>query len=549
MTYARRYRWARRLERLGAPKADARLVAKNTLVLYVRMLAVLFVGFFTSRVQLQTLGVENYGLYGVAMATVSMFGFVSGSLSMASSRFLTVEMGKGRIGGVKRLFSTVLICQFAMAVLVVLALETAGLYVLGTKLNVAPDRLFAVKWAFHCGVASTFLWIMQVPYGAVIVAHERMSAFAFMTFYDVAVKLAIVYLLFVTPFDRLVTYSTLILLSSVTTVAVYRVYCIRHFSEARFRRTFDRRIVREISGFIGWQFLSQIVVLAMSQAVTLLNQRYFGPVVVASASIGGTISGQVNGFINNFKVAAHPQVIKLYASRQFEQSKSLMIETVLYSSFLLLVLGVPVWLYAPEILRLWLGENVPAYACGFLRAILVAAFFQNFDGSLFAVINADGRMKPNSICDLVFYSGAFAAIWACIALFGDPYTTVLGQAALSVVLALAVKPALLHFMSGYRFRDFVQMFAPSFAALSLCVVVGCLVRHVCPAGLWWLLPNCALMAVLNAVLIFTVVASERVQLQALRLLCRAGAPGRFVSGVAEGYLERVRLVRRKLRVV
>lgn len=548
MTYANRYKWARRFERIGAPKADSGLVAKNTLVLYMRMLVVLFVGLFTSRIQLQALGVENYGLYGVAMATVGLFGFVSGSLSMASSRFLTVEMGKGRIGSVKRVFSTVLCCQFAMACLVAFLLETIGLYVLGTKLNIAPERLFAVKWAFHCGVAATFLTITQVPYGAVIIAHERMSAFAYMTFYDVAAKLAIVYFLFITPFDRLVTYSTLFFLSSVTTIVVYRVYCILHFTEARFRFVFDRRIVREISGFIGWQFLSQIVFLSVTQAVTLLNQRYFGPVVVAACSIGVSVYGQINAFITNFKTAANPQVIKLYAAKQFEQSKGLLIETIHYSAFLLLIVGVPIWLYAPEILRLWLGENVPQYACGFLRVILLGAFFQNFDYSMFTVIYADGRMKYNTFADLVFYPVALAAIWGCIILFRSPYTTALGQGCLSVVLALAVKPVLLRFMSGYRFRDFVQMFVPSFVALVLCVGGGSLVRMACPNGLWWLVPDCALVSGLNAFLIFTVVASERVQMQVLRLLCRVGAPGRFVSGVVGGYFERVRLVRRRLCV-
>ena len=546
MTYARRYRWARRFERLGAPKADARLVAKNTLVLYARMLAVLFVGFFTSRIQLQALGVANYGLFGVAMATVSLFGFVSGTLSFASSRFLTVEMGKGRIGDVKRVFSTILVCQFAVALLSVLVLETAGLYVLGTKLNVAPDRLFAVKWAFHCGVAATFLGITQVPYGAAIVAHERMSAFAWMAFYDVAVKLAIVYLLFVTPFDRLVTYSTLFLFSSVTTIAVYRVYCIRHFTEARLRRVFDGRVVREIAGFFGWQFASSLVVLAVTQAATLLNQRYFGPAVVAAGTLAGGVYGHVSGFIGNFKSAANPQIVKLYAAGRLADSKGLTVDTAHYSAYLLLVIGVPVWLYAPELLRLWLGENVPPYACGFLRIFLVGAFFQNFDGSLFTVISADGRVKYNVFCDLLFFSSAFAAIWAGIVLFGSPYTTAIGQAALAVALALVAKPLVLRVLAGYRLPDFVRLFAPPMAALALCVGGGVLVRSLCPGGLWWLLPDCALTACLNAVLILAFVASQRVQALALRLLRRAGSPGVALAGVLEGPLGRARFLRVRL---
>ena len=548
MKYKTRYKWAKRLTKLEAPKVDSKLVAKNTLVLYFRMLAVMVVGLFTSRVQLQALGVENFGLYGVAMATVGMFGFINGSLSMASSRFLTVEMGKGCIGGVKRVFSTVLTCQFAMACLIALLLETIGLYVLGTKLNIAADRVFAVKWAFHCGVISTFLGITQVPYGAVIIAHERMSAFAYMTFYDISVKLLIVYLLFITPFDRLVTYSTLFLISSCTTIVIYRIYCIVNFTEARFRRVFDKRILKEISGFIGWQLLSQFVFLAVTQMVTLLNQRYFGPIVVAAATIGASLFGQINGFINNFKTAANPQIIKLFAAKEYEKSKDLLIETIHYSSFLLLILGVPVAFYAPEILHLWLGNNVPQYAVEFFRVIICAAFFQNFDYSMFTVIYADGRMKYNAYCDLVFYPITFVAIWACIKIFGCPFTTAIGQCGMSIVLALAVKPLLLRFMADYHLRDFAKMFIPAFAALGVCVGSNVMIHISMPNDLWWLVPNCALAALVNGFLLFSFIASSRVQRQLPRLLSRFGAPGKSAAVFAERYLDKVRIFRRALHL-
>lgn len=548
MKYATRYKWAKRLTKLGAPKVDAKLVAKNTLVLYFRMLAVMFVGLFTSRIQLQALGVENYGLYGVAMATVGMFAFINGSLSMASSRFLTVEMGKGTIGSVKRVFSTVLSCQFVMACLIALLLETIGLYVLDSKLNIDPGRIFAVKWAFHCGVISTFLGITQVPYGAVIIAHERMSAFAFMTFYDIVIKLLIVYLLFVTPFDRLVTYSTFFLISSCTTIAIYRIYCIVNFSEARYRRVFDKRIIKEISGFIGWQLLSQLVFLAVTQMVTLLNQRYFGPVVVAAATIGAGLFGHINGFINNFKTAANPQIIKLFAAKEFEKSKDLLIETIHYSVFLLLILGVPVAFYAPEILHLWLGDNVPQYAVEFSRVIICAAFFQNFDYSMFTIIYADGRMKYNTYCDLIFYPITFATIWICIKFFGCPFTTAIGQCGMSIVLAMAVKPLLLRFMAGYHLRDFARMFIPAFAALGVCVGANLLIYISMPNNLWWLVPNCALAAFVNGFLLFSFIASSRVQNQLPKLLSRFGAPGKKIAVFSEKYLENVRSIRRALHL-
>lgn len=548
MTYALRHKWAERLARFDAPKADSRLVAKNTLILYFRMLAVMLVGLFTSRIQLKALGIENFGLYGVAMATVGMFAFINGSLSMASSRFLTVEMGKGTIGTVKRVFSTVLTCQFVVACLVVLLLETIGLYVLGTKLNIASDRVFAVKWAFHCGVASTFLSITQVPYGAVIIAHERMSAFAYMTFYDVAAKLVIVYLLFIAPFDRLITYATLFFLSSCTTIAVYRIYCLLNFTESRFRRVFDRRIFKEISGFIGWQFLSQIAVLSVTQMGTLLNQRYFGPAVVAAATIGAGLYNHVNGFIGNFKAAANPQIIKLYAAGEFDKSKQLLIESVHYSAFLLLILGVPVWFYAPEIFSLWLGDNVPQYAVAFLRMILAWAFFQNFDYSMFIVIYADGRMKYNTYCDLVFYPLTCIAVWFSIKIWGCPYTTAIGQGCMAVALALLVKPMLLHFMSRYSFIDFVRMFVPAFSGLAICVAMDYFLWCVLPHGMMFLVFDCAVVAVVNGWLIFTFVASSKVQGQLPRLFNRFGGVGARFANFVDRYLMAVQSLRRRLHL-
>ena len=512
------------MARLDAPEVDSRRVAKNTLILYFRMLVVLAVGLFTSRVQLQALGIENYGLYQVAMATVGLFAFLNGSLGMASSRFLTVEMGRGSIGSVKRVFSTVLTAHFLMAVVIVALLETVGMFVLDSKLNIAPERLGAVKWAFHCGVCSTVLGIMQVPYTAVIIARERMSAFAFMAMYDVGIKLLIVYLLFVAPFDRLVVFATLLTLSSCISVSIYRFYF----------------------GFMGWQFLSQIVFLLVFQTVTLLNQRYFGPAVVAASTVAASAYGQVNGFIANFKAAANPQIMKLYAAKSHAEAKALLKETIHYSAFLLLILGVPIFFYAPEILSLWLGNNVPQYASDFLRLILAGAFFSNFDYSMFTIICADGRMRNNTFCDLVIYSLTFALIWLSIRLWGIPYTTAIGQCLMSVVLAILVKPFLLKRMANYALSDFMEMFLSPVAALSMCVGMTYFMFRIMPRSGIYPIAGSACAVFLNGMVVFSLVASERVQNQVPKFLNRIGPVGVWLAGRANLYLNGVRRFRNKI---
>ena len=548
MTYKKKYALAKSFTRLEAPKVDSRRVAKNTLILYFRMLVVMLVSLYTSRVLLQALGVANFGLHQVAMATVAMFAILNGSLSLTSSRFLTVEMGSGKIGNLKRVFSTVLTVHFFMALFVAILLETIGVFILGTKLNIAADRLFAVKWAFHCGVIATIFNITQVPYTAIIVAHERMSAFAYMTFFDTGVKLLIVYLLFVSPFDRLIVYATLLMLTSCITVVIYRIYCIRHFTESRRRRVFDMSVLKSISGFMGWQFLSHIVLIAITQMATLLNQHYFGPEIVAANAIGNSVLACVNGFINNFKTAANPQIMKLYATHQFEQSKMLLIETIHYTSFLLLIIGVPICFYAPEILHLWLGDNVPPYTVEFVRIILIGAFLGNFSYSMFTVISADGRMKNNTLCDVVLYPLTFVGIWLSITLTGCPFSSAIGQSCLMLVLAFAAKPLLLKFMSYYSFQDFLKMFLPPLLALTLCLGLAYMIYCNLPKRGFLFVINCFIVAFLESMVVFVLVASDKVQRQILRLLRRGGAFGGKVAGLLELVLDRSRAIRRAIGV-
>lgn len=510
------------------------------------MLAVLAVGLFTSRIQLQALGIENYGLYQVAMATVGLFAFLNGALGMASSRFLTVEMGRGTIGRLKRVFSTVLTAHFLAAVVIAVLLETVGIFVLDSKLNIATERLGAVKWAFHCGVVSTALEITQVPYTAVIVARERMSAFAFMAMYDVGIKLLIVYSLFVSPVDRLVFFATLLMLSSFVSIAIYRIYCVRHFTESRYRHVFEWKTLKLIFGFMGWQFLSQIVFLLVFQTVTLLNQRYFGPAVVAASAIAAGAYGYVNGFIANFKAAANPQIMKLYAAKSHLEAKALLKETVHFSAFLLLILGVPICFYASEVLPLWLGDNVPQYAPDFLRLILAGAFFSNFDYSMFTIICADGRMRDNTLCDLVVYPATFALIWLSIKLWRIPYTTAIGQCVMSGVLAILVKPFLLKRMANYTRSDFLQIFLSPFAALSMCVGTTYFIYWLLPRYGIYPIAGSACSAFLNGVVVFSLVASERVQSQIPKFLSRIGPAGTRLAGTVNSYLNGVRRFRSKI---
>lgn len=510
----------RRLATVARPTADAKLVAKNTLVLYLRMFAVMAIGLYTGRITLQALGVSDYGLQGIAGGVVGMIVFLNGSLSSASSRFLTVEMGKGTVGSLKRAFSTIFFVQIALAVLFTILLETVGLGFLETKLNIDPARIIAVKWMYHCSVISTFLSITQVPYSAILIAHERMSAFAYMAIYDVVVKLGFAFALLLYQGDKLILLANLWLANSVITILIYRVYCMLNFTEARFRWVFDRKLIGPVFSFAGWHVATQMVVMLLSQGVLMLNQRYFGPTLVAAISIGQVLNAQIQGFIGNFKTAANPQIIKLYAARQFEESKKMLVDTVHFSVYLLLLLGVPAFYYAEEALRIWLGSNMPEMSPVVARITFAGAFFSLFDVSLYVILYAEGRIKENMWLNTVGGLIVFGLIFYQIRWLHNPLASVATLAGYQVVLGVINKPILLHFIAKYTFSDLLGLFVPSFKALVLCAVIGWGVKTLMPTSLWWAIPSCALTSFLCMAAIFFFIASSVQRQMCCRFMSR-----------------------------
>lgn len=502
------------------PKADHKRVAKNTIVLYVRMLAVMVIGLFTGRVTFNALGVTDYGLQSIAGGVIGMITFMMGSLSSASSRFIVVEMGRGSVGTLKRVFSTIFFVHLGLACIFVVLLETIGLAFLETKLNIDPSRIFAVKWSYHCAVFTTFLGITQVPYGAVINAHERMSAFAWMTIYDVVVKLGIAFAIKYYGGDKLILLAALGALSSITTMMIYRVYCIRNFTEARFRRVFDRSLVKPIFSFAGIHIFTQIIIMLKTQGVLMINQRYFGPSLVAAISIGAVLNKHIQGFIGNFKAAANPQIIKLFSAGKFDESKRMLTETILFSVFLLLLLGVPAWFYSNEALTIWLGSKRPELSPIITKIVLAGAFFSLFDTSLYTVLYAAGRIKENMYFNVIGGLLTFALVVYLVRWQHSPLASVGVSASYFVLLGCVFKPILLHWIAGYTLRDFRRIFVPAFEALLVCGGIGFCVHALMPVGLWWTIPSCAIIATANAFAIYFLVTPDSMQGQFCRALAK-----------------------------
>ena len=527
-SFAKKMAFCRKVATKEGAQADSKRVAKNTIVLYVRMLAVMVIGLYTGRVTFNALGVTDYGLQSIAGGIIGMITFMMGSLSSASSRFIVVEMGRGSIGAIKRVFSTIFYVHLLLAVIFVILLETVGLMFLETKLNIDPSRILAVKWTYHCAVFTMVLSMTQVPYGAVITSHERMSAFAWMTIYDVVVKLGIALAIKYYGGDRLILLATLGAISTLTTVMIYRIYCIRNFTEARLRRVFDKALIKPIFAFAGVHIATQTIIMLKTQGVLMINQRYFGPTLVAAISIGAVLNQHIQGFIGNFKAAANPQIIKLFAAGKYDESKRMLTETTLFSVFLLLLLGIPAWFYSNEALSIWLGSTRPELSPVIAKIILAGAFFSLFDTSLYTVLYAAGRIKENMYFNVVGGLLTFGLVIYLVRWQHAPLASVGVSAGYFVLLGMIFKPILLHWIAGYTIQDFRRIFIPSFAALFICAGVGLGVRWLMPAGLWWAIPSCIIIAFVNAFAIYFLVVPDTMQQQFCRVLARVPRFGKII---------------------
>ena len=367
-------------------------IAKNTIVLYLRMIFILCVGLFTSRVVLNTLGVEDYGLYNVVGGFVTIFAFLNGAMSTATQRFITFELAKGNLERQRITFSTAIIIHFALATIILVLAETIGLWMLYEKLVIPEERFTAAMWVYQLSIASCFLSIVSLPYNAMIIAHEKMSAFAFISIMDVVLKLVIVYFLTITPFDRLIFYAVLLFGVQLLDRIIYGYYCSKNFEEARFVLVFDKSIFNEMGNIAGWSLFGNLAGVGYTQGLNLLLNMFFGPAVNAARGVAVTVQGIVSGFVSNFQMALNPQITKSYAVNDLKRMHTLIYASSKISFFLLLLLVQPIIIETGTILTIWL-KLVPSHTVAFLRFILCIMLIESLANPLMVASQAVGKVK------------------------------------------------------------------------------------------------------------------------------------------------------------
>lgn len=375
-----------------ATQVNNKRIAQNTLLLYVRMLFIMGVSLYTSRVVLQTLGVEDFGTFGVVGSIITMFTFINAAMVTATQRYLTFEIGRNNLAQLQKVFSTSLQIHLGIALIIILLSETVGLWLLYNKLEIPATRLQAAFWVFQCSIAACVTTIMTTPYKANIIAHEEMSAFAYITIVEVILKLGIVYLLYLLPFDKLIIYAVLILCVQIMITLSYIIYCKRHYKETTYSHSIDRPLLYEMAGFAGWSFWGNLAYILNTQGINILLNTFFGLVVNAAREFAVQIQTAVQQFVGNFQMALNPQITKTFAANEIGQMHILMQRSARFSFFLLYLLALPVIIETPYILSLWL-KNVPPHTATFTQLMLIVSLISTSSSSCVIANQATGKVK------------------------------------------------------------------------------------------------------------------------------------------------------------
>lgn len=371
-------------------------IAKNTAVLYIRMIVMMIISFYTSRVMLNALGVENYGINNVVGGLVAMFSLISGSLSNSASRFITYGLGKGDFTELKKIFATSINIHIILAIIVVIAIETIGVWFLNNRMVIPVDRLYAANWVLQCSVVTFAIGLLSVPYNAAIIAHEKMSAFAYMIIFDAAAKLVIVFNIKYYGGDRLILLAILNIIPTIISQLIYWIYCKRNFEECTYSLIWDKKIFKEIFGFATWNFIGSTAGLMKDQGVNIVINLFTGPTVNAARGIAMQVNAIISKFIQNFTTAINPQIIKDYAAGNLDRMHKLIFTGTRFSFYLFMFLSIPVFFEIESILFIWLGQ-IPEHTVLFSRLVLLLTLCEIISQMLITAQNATGNIRNYQI--------------------------------------------------------------------------------------------------------------------------------------------------------
>ena len=386
----------------GQKSQNYKRIAKNTIMLYLRFLIILFISLFTSRITLQALGFNDYGLYNVVGGFVTLLAFMNGYLSQGTVRFLTFQIGLKDVQRTKEVFSASLMLHVILALLIFIFGETFGLWYVENKLNIETGRESVAMFVYQLSLITGCLTVVQTPFSAAITAHEDMNIYAYVSIFDVVMKLLIVYLLIVVNTDKLRMFAVFYFIVSLITFSFYQFFCFSRYKECSYHMKGNTQLYKQMFTYIGWNTIGATAFTLNGQGITLLLNFFYGTVINAARGVAGALSNIVSQFVFNFQTAVRPQIIKSYAEGDIKEMEKLIIYCSKYSSYLCMLFGIPLFIESDTILHIWLG-NVPPYASVFVKLTIIQIMIQAMDFPVGYGINAVGKMKlPNITSSLVY---------------------------------------------------------------------------------------------------------------------------------------------------
>jgi O-antigen/teichoic acid export membrane protein len=367
-------------------------IAKNTAMLYIRMLLTMAVTLYTSRIVLKVIGVEDFGIYNVVGGFVTMFGFINSAMASATQRFLSFEIGRKDMEQLKNMFSMSVNIHFIIAIAIFIFAETIGLWFVKTKLTIPPERTIAALWVYQFSILALMVNMVSVPYNAIIIAHERMNVFAWVSIFEVSLKLIIVFMLVWFGFDKLKLYAILMFGVVLIIRLIYGIYCGNNFKESKFKYYWNKPLFKKLINYAGWNLWGNAASVIMGQGVNILLNIFFGPAINAARAIAYHVSVAVNSFVQNFQMALNPQIIKSYSANNLKYMHLLIFQGAKYSFFLLFALSLPILLETEIILKIWL-KIVPEYTVTFTQLVIINILIDSISGPLMTAAHASGRIK------------------------------------------------------------------------------------------------------------------------------------------------------------
>lgn len=484
-------------------KANHGRVMRNTALLYFRMALMMCINLYTSRVVLQVLGVEDYGIFYVVWGIVFILNFINDSMTASTQRFLTFELGTGNKKRLHEVFITSVHIHFIISLFLIFICETGGMWFLVEKMVIPEERMTAAMWCFQLSLVTAVAEVMSCPYQSVIIAREKMSAFAYISILDAILKLAIVGMLLLSGYDRLIVYAILYTGEKLLIRVVYNIYCTRHFEESRYRWFYDRTLFRKMSSFAGWSMLENLAYVLYTQGLNMLLNIFFGPIANAAQAAASQAQTAISQFSRNFQMAINPQITKTYAAEQLNEMHLLIFRGSRLTFCLLLILCLPLAVEAPMVLDIWLKE-VPEGTADFLRLLLVVLIAQQMASPLIAAIAATGNIKKYQIVSGGLMIMVVPAAYIVLKMGGVPWTVFAVYLLISILAYIAtiyiVLPKINMSIKDYT----LHVLKPCSLVLLLSLITPAVMKQLTNTGIWQSLLTIIITVIITGVLCYTI---------------------------------------------